>query len=121
MSNVQILKNEDGEPAFAVLRYDEYLRLRDAAEDAADLDAYREAMAAGGEATPIELTERIVAGENAVRVWREFRGLTQARLAARAGITQADVSRIERAVHGATVKTMRAIAEALGAGLDDLA
>ena len=121
MTTVQILENEDGEPAFAVLRYAEYLRLCDAAEDAADLDAFRDATAAGGEATPIELTERIVAGENAVRVWREFRGLTQARLAREAGIAQADVSRIERGIHGATVKTMRAIAAALGAGLDDLA
>ena len=121
MSTVQILKNDDGEPAFAVLRYAEYVRLRDAAEDAADLTAYREAMAAGGEATPIELTERIVAGENAVRVWREFRGLTQAQLAEQAGIAQSDVSRIERGVHGARVKTMRAIAAALGTGLDDLA
>jgi ribosome-binding protein aMBF1 (putative translation factor) len=46
---------------------------------------------------------------------RERHGLTQAELAARSGIDQADISRIERGSTSPTARTLQRIAEALDA------
>lgn len=46
---------------------------------------------------------------------REQHGLTQAELAARCGVNQADISRIERGATSPTTKTLQRIAEALDA------
>jgi ribosome-binding protein aMBF1 (putative translation factor) len=48
---------------------------------------------------------------------RERQGLTQAELAERCGIDQADISRIERGSTSPTARTLRRIAEALDADL----
>ena len=48
---------------------------------------------------------------------REQHGLTQAELAARTGIDQADISRIERGSTSPTARTLQRIAEALDAEL----
>ncbi len=48
---------------------------------------------------------------------REKQSLTQAQLAERTGIDQADISRIERGSTHPTEKTLRRIADALGAEL----
>jgi len=46
---------------------------------------------------------------------REKHGLTQAELAARCGIDQGDISRIERGATSPTARTLQRIADALGA------
>ncbi len=46
---------------------------------------------------------------------REKAGLTQVELAAQTGISQADISRIERGATSPTAKTLQRIAEALNA------
>jgi transcriptional regulator with XRE-family HTH domain len=46
---------------------------------------------------------------------REKHGLTQAELAERGGIDQADISRIERGPTSPTARTLQRIADALGA------
>lgn len=46
---------------------------------------------------------------------REKHGLTQAELAERCGIDQADISRIERGSTSPTARTLQRIADALGA------
>jgi transcriptional regulator with XRE-family HTH domain len=46
---------------------------------------------------------------------REDHGLTQAQLAERSGVNQADISRIERGSTSPTAKTLQRIAEALDA------
>ena len=120
MKMAQILKDKTGKPAFAILDYADYERLLAAAEDAEDAQAVRAALADGGEVTPLELTERIVAGESPVRVWREHRELTQSHLAAKAGITQSYIAGIEAGKRTGSVKALRAIADALGTDLDEL-
>jgi DNA-binding XRE family transcriptional regulator len=74
-------------------------RLIEAAEDAADIRAcaeFKRRLAAGEEELiPAEVVKRIVNGENKIRVWREYRGMNVADLAAQAGVSQDDLSRIE--------------------------
>ena len=72
------------------------------------------------ERVPIELVDRLLAGENPVKVWREHRSLSQRVLAAQAGLNFTYLSQIETGARKGTVKTMKKLAEALGVDLDDL-
>lgn len=103
----------------------EYDRLRAAAEDLADLQALdrtRAALAAGEEELiPAAFANRLIAGENPLRVWRDLRGLTQAALAQSAGVNRVTVAEIETGRKQGSIATLRALADALGVGLDDLA
>ncbi len=115
----QTLKKDSGETAFVVLEPEEYARLRAAAENNEDAHAAREALADPGVLLPHDFMRRLIVGENPVKVWREFRGLTQTQLAEHAGFGQTDISRIEGG-HNARFSTMRAIAAALDISLDEL-
>ena len=103
----------------------DYRRLADAAEDLADIAAGHRAkkrLAQGkDEAIPAEFADRILDGENPVRVWREFRGLTVKALAAKAGIRPAFLSQIETGAREGSVATLKALARALRLTLDDVA
>jgi len=103
---------------------DEYDRLRAAAEDLADLQAYDRAtatLAAGeDELIPIDYTNRLLNGESPLRVYRDLRGLTQAALAAKAGVNRVTVAEIETGRKQGSVATLRALAGALSVSLDDL-
>jgi ribosome-binding protein aMBF1 (putative translation factor) len=113
----------DGErPAFAVLRWDDFERLRGLEEDARDVaDAERKLADPGRDEIPAELVARMLdEGVHPVRAWREHRGLTQEQLAAAAGLRQPDMARIESRQRKGTVAQMRRLAEALGVSLDTL-
>lgn len=99
----------------------EYERLLDAADDLAAVAAYDRAMAAGGEGMPHAVLRRVVEGENPVRAIREWRGITGAELARRAGLHKVQVHDIESGRRAGSVRTLRSIAEALDVPLDDLA
>lgn len=103
----------------------EYDFLRAAAANLADLQAYdraRAALAAGeDELIPAAFADRLLNGENPLRVWRDLRGLTQAALAERAGVGRVTVAEIETGRKQGSVATLRALADALGITLDDLA
>ncbi len=120
-SRVQVIE-KDGRAEYAVLPWDEYEKLRDAAEEAADTRALLAALAevAGEQPIPLEITERILAGEHPVRVWRKHRGLTQKALAEAAGTTQTYLSQIESGRRVGSLKTLNAIARALEVDLDVL-
>lgn len=108
----------------AVLPMQDYDRLIDAAEDRADrkaAQAARARFAAGAdEHIPFEMAERILDGENPLRVWREHRGLTVGELAERSGISRPYLSEIEIGRKDGTLRTMAALATALEVEIDDL-
>lgn len=72
------------------------------------------------ERVPIELVDRLLAGQHPVKVWREHRGLTLAALAEKAGIGKGYLSQIENRQRRGTVDTLQKLAAALGIELDDL-
>lgn len=123
MSKPTIITTPNGD-RMAVIPLDEYERLVEAAEDVADVRAYDEAkrrLAAGeNELLPSAMANRILDGENALRVWREHRGLTVKQLADRAGVSAPFVSQMESGRREGSVETMRKIAAALKVSLDDL-
>jgi DNA-binding XRE family transcriptional regulator len=104
---------------------EEYDRLRAAAEDLADLQSYDRAKAAlvggGDELIPSDYANRLLDGENPLRVYRDLRGMTQATLAARAGVNRVTVAEIETGRKQGSVASLRALAGALDVTLDDLA
>jgi DNA-binding XRE family transcriptional regulator len=94
-------------------------------EDLAEIIEEAEATAAyhrtrDQERVPIELVDRLLAGENSVKVWREYRGLSQRALAARTGLNFTYLSQIETGARKGPVETMKKLAEALGLELGDL-
>ena len=102
----------------------EFERLRGAAEDAADVRAYdraKAALASGEEELiPAEMLDRMLSGESPVKVWRQYRGLTQAALAAKADLSEGYLSQIETGKRDGTVQSFKRLAEALGLTVDDL-
>jgi DNA-binding Xre family transcriptional regulator len=74
----------------------------------------------GGEHIPAAVVDRLADGEAPLRVWREHRGLSLRALAAKAGISAAMLSEIENGKKEGSVRTLAALARALGLDLDDL-
>jgi DNA-binding XRE family transcriptional regulator len=121
---VKILESK-GKPAFAVLPYDEYIALRELAEDAEDVAAlarFAKRYASGKEETvPVEVVDRLIAGEAPLRVWREFRGMTAAQVAAAVQITPAHVSKIESGKGDPSVALLKRLARVLRVDMEALA
>src|SRR5260370_29264621 len=106
-------------PDFIVLTRDDYERLVEEGEDRAATEAY--VRTAGEERVPVEVVERLLAGESPIRVWREHREVTLDQLGAAVGLSKGYLSDLERGNRGGPVETLQAIARALGVSLDDLA
>jgi hypothetical protein len=90
MNKVQLILKE-GRPEYAVIPYELYEQLVEDAEtlqDIRDIDEIKARIERGEEELiPAHVTYAILDGENPVKVWREYRGLTQQELATAAGIS----------------------------------
>jgi len=78
-------------------------------------------VAAGAPLLPKNVVDRLANGENAVRVLREWRDITQMRLAFKTNVSQGHISDIESGRRVGTPATLRRIADALAVPLDLLA
>jgi DNA-binding XRE family transcriptional regulator len=92
--------------------------LEEMLEDAAATAAFHSTR--DQEVVPAEMVNRLIAGENSVKVWREHRGLSQRDLAARAGLNSAYLSQIETGARKGSIGTVKKLAEALGVEFGDL-
>lgn len=122
--SVQIIERE-GKPRYAVLPYDDYLKLLALAEDAQDTADASQAMGelASGEdeAVPADVVDRLTAGnEHPLKIWREYRGLTQETLGTAVGVSKSYISQIEASSKIGSAKVLKALAEALIVDIDDL-
>jgi ribosome-binding protein aMBF1 (putative translation factor) len=107
----------------ALLPVAEYERLIDIAEDKTDALAAAEAerrRLEGEEYLPAELVDRILGGENPLKVWRKHRGMTLETLADKAGTQHSMLSRIENGKLQGTPGLWRRLAEALKVSADDI-
>jgi DNA-binding XRE family transcriptional regulator len=119
MGKVTIVRGDDGDPAFAVVPWKDYVRLApDAAEDAA---LVQKAEAARDEPRyPHELVKRLIARESALKVFREWRGLSQKDLADKSGVAKAYISQVETGRRRLGRLGARKISAALSVPIDDL-
>jgi DNA-binding XRE family transcriptional regulator len=107
----------------AVMPVAEYERLCEAIEDRNDGDAAAAAearRAAGEEYISAAMVDRMLAGENPLRVWRQHRGLTLAALAEQSGVLKSTISDLENGKAQGKPATWRALAEALAVMVDDI-
>ena len=103
-------------------------RLQRPIEDAemlADVKAYdaaRVRLETGkDELIPLEITERRLNGEAALRIWREHRKLTQERLAKKSQVSRALIAAIETKRKAGSVSTWKKLGAALGVSWGQLA
>ena len=103
-----------------MLSESEYERLVDLA-DVAIADRVMANVAAGrDEFIPSEIVDRLLDGENKVKVWRGHRGLSARELAEKAGLSASYISEIESGRKEGSISALKKIAEALRLDLDDL-
>ena len=121
--SVQVIE-KNGVPEYAVIPYKEYQRLVEKAEEAQDLtdaEAAVRAIEEGEETVPEAVVERLLSGEeHPIKVWREYRGLTQKSLGERAGVGKSYISQLEARSKSGSTRVIKALADALGVDMDDL-
>ena len=109
----------------AILPREEYEALvalvAEAEEDEGTARIIDRVLAADEPSFPKETVDRLTKGENPVRVFREWKGLTQVELASRTGLSQGHISDMESGRRIGTVAVLRQLADALGVPLDLLA
>ena len=103
----------------------EYDRLRAAEDDFIDLQAalaVRKRIEAGTEEelVPAAVADRIIDGASPLKVWREHRALCQSALARTSGVNRVQIADIEAGRATGSVRTLRALADALRVTVDDL-
>jgi DNA-binding XRE family transcriptional regulator len=95
------------------------------AEMLADVKVYDAAKArledGEDELISLEITERRLRGEPALRIWREYRKFTQEQLAKKAKVSRALIAAIETKRQAGSVGTWKRLGEALDVGWDQLA
>uniref|UniRef100_UPI000B364907 helix-turn-helix transcriptional regulator n=1 Tax=Crenothrix polyspora TaxID=360316 RepID=UPI000B364907 len=92
--SVQFIEN-NGQPQYAVVPIDIYNDLLEKAELLEDGEAYEKAKLNDDELVPSDVVYRLVDGENKIKVWREYRQMTQAELATQSGMAQATIAQME--------------------------
>ena len=122
MNKPQVILDDVGQPAFAVIPWREYTRLTSSDAEAllSDEHLFDTAGKEGEESFPIEIADRLLAGENPIGVYRSYRNMTQQELAAESGINTAYLSQIETGRRTGSTRTVAAIARALNVAVDDL-
>lgn len=103
---------------------EEYDRLRAAAEDLADLQAYDRAKAAlnagEDELLPEWFADRLMKGEHPLRLYRDLRGMTQSALAEASGVNRVYIAEIENFKKPGSTSALKNLAAALQVEVDDL-
>lgn len=90
-------------------------------EESADIRAYDRAMLAQEEAFPLEFAEKLMLGEESpLKLYRDYRDLTQEQLAEKAGCGKAMISRLENGTSEGSISLLKRIAAILDTDLDDL-
>ncbi len=108
-TDIQIIE-QDGKPAFAVLPWSEYEKIRPLLE--------KDKAAKG---IPQKIVERhILEDVPLVKAWREHLGISQIQLAAKAGMKQPALSRIERGEINPRRETLLVLAKALELDIEQI-
>jgi DNA-binding XRE family transcriptional regulator len=119
MEKVQIIRDDKGQPLVAVLRWDEYERLRAAGNEDARL-VQLATPHRGEEAFPAAVAKRLAAGEPPLKVLREWRGLTQQQLSTASNVANQYISQLERGVRNVGRAVAKKLAAPLGVSVEIL-
>lgn len=121
--SIQVIER-NGKPEWAIVPYETYVRLVEQSEtlqDIRDYDSAKVALERGEEELiPSEVVYALLDGQNPIKVWQEYRGLTQQQLAEAAGISVPYLSQLESGKRKGSTKVLTAIAKILKLSLDDI-
>ncbi|MGB3502208.1 MAG: helix-turn-helix transcriptional regulator [Mesorhizobium sp.] len=118
-----IFKTPNGDEMVILPRaeYDRLVEEREMAHDVAVFDRFKQQLARGEEELiPSDVVERLLAGENPVKVWRSHRGLSARELAKRTNLSASYLSEIEHGRKDGSISAMKNIADVLGLSLDEV-
>lgn len=107
----------------AVLPVADYERLLELAEDKTDIlaaEAAEKRRLTGEEYVPAEMVDRILDGENPLRVWRQYRKLSLKQLAEKSGVGLSYISELERGLKNGPGRVWAKLARALGVTVEDI-
>jgi len=114
--HVQVIE-QDGEPRFAVVPWEDWRAIAAALEEQSDANLVARSetrIAAGEETIPGEVIDAILLdGETPLAAYRKWRGLKQVDLAARARLNQAYVSELEAGKKIPSLEALQSLAAAL--------
>ena len=120
---VQII-TQNKKPEWAVIPYETYLQLVEKAEmleDIQDYDYVKAAIERGDdELVPADVVNAILDGENGIKVWREFRGISQTDLAEQTGISVPYLSQLETNKRKGSLAVLSTIARVLKVSLETI-
>ena len=107
----------------ALLPIADYERLLELAEDKADVlaaESAAERRSAGEEYVPAELVDRILDGENPLRVWRQHRHLSLKELGKKSGVGLSYISELERGLKNGPGHVWAKLSRALDVTVEDI-
>ncbi len=103
---------QDGKPVFAVIPFDQFLKLQKAAD---------EYFADESDVTiPHEVVKANVNGDTMIKAWREYLRMTQEELAAKAGMSQPAIAKLERPGSNPRRTTLKKLADAMELAVEQL-
>ncbi len=110
-----------GKPEWAIIPYEDFLRYQEIVSDAQIIENFQSKLAKGEEEfLPNDYAKRLIMGENAIKVWREFRQLTQIQLAEQVTVSVPYISQLEHGERQPSTSVLKKLAKTLKVSLDDL-
>ena len=108
------------QPAFVVLPIQEYHELLEKVQDFQDIQEVKKHIEEGGETFPMEVVLALSKGQNPIKVYRKYRGLSQTSLASKLKISKQYISQLESGERHGTTKVLKEIAKILNLDLEDI-
>lgn len=107
---------------FVLVPIEQYNQALEDLEMLEDIRDFERVKSPDEEAFPSEVVDRLVLNdENPIKVFREYRGLTQEQLAEKTGIQPTDLATMETGQKSESVKLLKLIAEVLNLDVDLIA
>jgi DNA-binding XRE family transcriptional regulator len=120
--NIQIIEH-NGVPEYAIVPFGEWEAIRDRLEESEDIRDARTisaAIAAGEETYSDEFVKRLSSDESPLKVWREYRKFTLAKLAKACSVSIPALSQIENGKRTPSVELLVKLSSALCCDMEDL-
>jgi DNA-binding XRE family transcriptional regulator len=120
--NIQIIEH-NGAPEYAIVPFDKWEKIISRMEEMEDIRDARNisaAIGAGEETFSDDFVKRLSSGKNRLKVWREYRKLTLAKLAKACGVSIPAISQIENDKRTPSVDLLVKLSKALCCDMEDL-
>lgn len=105
---------------FVVLPVSEYKKMLSLIETIQDIHEIENSIQSNSESFPIEVVRSLADGVNPIKIYREYRGISQTTLAKKVNVSKQYISQLETKVRVGTPQLLKSIAKVLKIDLEDL-